>query len=141
MKDSGSYANPINSSFQKCRTTSMGQCMAGPYGELRCWSDGFGVLVVCVGGAKCYFVCKAGFGIFVQSFVGITKSSIFCARPVLVVFLGPYPGDGAVGAFGKYSCDPVLLFFGPEFGWFATRLAEALVTERRWSFLWTRPLD
>ena len=33
-----------------------------------------------------------------------------------------------------------LAFFGPEFGWFATRLAEALVTERRWSFLWMCPL-
>ena len=32
--------------------------------------------------------------------IGITKSSIFCARPVLAVFLGSYPGDGAVGAFG-----------------------------------------
>ena len=27
MKDSGSYANPINSSFQKFRTTSIGGCL------------------------------------------------------------------------------------------------------------------
>ena len=67
---------------------------------------------------KLYFLCKASFGSIPWSLSW--RWCCWCVRQVQLRLC--------------------LAFFGPEFGWLATRLAEALVTERRWSFLWTRPL-